>query len=317
MEVIIIRWWCWSSWLKILLLLLVLVILQPIIIVNSILQEDNNTNPRFEFLSPQHIKTKGYNNNNEIIIPGCTKPSGSISKRILIQDFLSDHDVELLLSFAKRGMKDFDNSEYGPTIFDPDLLMVLGPGAQIKRVDENQFTDEELQAYSRMMIKTKQFVMEQHELTTLYHTAPTFIARLRPPLTQQQQQQHEHDEYFHLHVDKNNTEHYSYSALLYLSDYGIDFNGGIFEFWDGETNNDTIWYIQPKKKSLLTFASGLENPHRVSPVIKGTRFALSTWWTCSKEYHFTKSRLSGLMMENKDKNSGGDINSFGKNNDEL
>ena len=35
-----------------------------------------------------------------------------------------------------------------------------------------------------------------------------------------------HDEYWHLHVDMNNTAHYHYSGLLYLSTYQTDFTGG-------------------------------------------------------------------------------------------
>jgi hypothetical protein len=35
-----------------------------------------------------------------------------------------------------------------------------------------------------------------------------------------------HDEYWHPHVDHNNTGHYHYSGLLYMSNYGLDFTGG-------------------------------------------------------------------------------------------
>jgi hypothetical protein len=36
-----------------------------------------------------------------------------------------------------------------------------------------------------------------------------------------------HDEYWHLHVDMNNTAHYHFSGLLYMSTYGKDFQGGL------------------------------------------------------------------------------------------
>ena len=35
-----------------------------------------------------------------------------------------------------------------------------------------------------------------------------------------------HDEYWHTHADMNNTAHYQYSGLMYLSTYGEDFTGG-------------------------------------------------------------------------------------------
>ena len=43
----------------------------------------------------------------------------------------------------------------------------------------------------------------------------------------------------HAHVDKNNTEHYDYSGLLYLSDYETDFTGGMFAFLDGQNGRYT------------------------------------------------------------------------------
>ena len=41
----------------------------------------------------------------------------------------------------------------------------------------------------------------------------------------------------HPHVDKNNTEHYDYSGLLYLSTHDDDFGGGLFQFLDSEESN--------------------------------------------------------------------------------
>ncbi len=45
------------------------------------------------------------------------------------------------------------------------------------------------------------------------------------------------DEYWHAHVDKNNTAHYDYSGLLYLSTYGKDFTGGRLTFVDADYNH--------------------------------------------------------------------------------
>jgi hypothetical protein len=47
-----------------------------------------------------------------------------------------------------------------------------------------------------------------------------------------------HDEYWHPHVDKQNTEHYDYSGLVYLKTHGEDFTGGLFSFLD--IVNETI-----------------------------------------------------------------------------
>lgn len=40
-----------------------------------------------------------------------------------------------------------------------------------------------------------------------------------------------HDEYWHPHVDRNNTPHYHYSGLLYMSTYDNDFSGGELIFF--------------------------------------------------------------------------------------
>lgn len=41
-----------------------------------------------------------------------------------------------------------------------------------------------------------------------------------------------HDEYWHPHADMNNTGHYHYSGLLYMSTYRKDFDGGMPTFTD-------------------------------------------------------------------------------------
>jgi hypothetical protein len=53
------------------------------------------------------------------------------------------------------------------------------------------------------------------------------------------------------------------------------FRGGAFSFHDGEA--DVVLY--PEAGSLLTFSSGAENPHSVSRVEAGCRFALVAWFT--------------------------------------
>ena len=123
-------------------------------------------------------------------------------------------------------------------------------------------------------------------------------------------------------MDKNNTAHYDYSGLLYLSEYGKDFEGGLFEFFHDNGRSDTL--IEPAPGRLFIFTSGRENPHRVrrmvgwsarirykhthlgsshtnrSPhftghthntqvqkVATGTRYVLSFWFTCREEYSFS------------------------------
>ena len=65
--------------------------------------------------------------------------------------------------------------------------------------------------------------------------------------------------------------------MIYLSDYEIDFTGGVFEFHTQHQEKEKkIAKIYPKKGMFVTFSSGYENPHRVNKVETGTRFAFST-----------------------------------------
>lgn len=121
-------------------------------------------------------------------------------------------------------------------------------------------------------------------------------------------------------MDRNNTPHYDYSGLIYLTTHGDDFVGGEFEFIDevdGEPGPDdhdprgtpasraieastaypeiavpapgTHWVnhtILPRAGRLLVFSSGAENLHRVRPVLGGTRVVLSMWYSCDKDREF-------------------------------
>ena len=87
---------------------------------------------------------------------------------------------------------------------------------------------------------------ETFQYSDIYFTAPTFITRLdgNTPWEPQRKSIIEyhlecyclfqyylieiHDEYWHKHADHNNTEHYHFSGLLYMSEYERDFEGGLW-----------------------------------------------------------------------------------------
>lgn len=96
----------------------------------------------------------------------------------------------------------------------------------------------------------------------------------------------------HPHVDKDNTQHYDYSGLLYLADYGEDFTGGLFAFND--KNDDQIF--EPARGRLMMFTSGKENLHQVQRVESGTRYVMSMWFSCDarKQFH---NFLDGKMHQ--------------------
>jgi len=102
-----------------------------------------------------------------------------------------------------------------------------------------------------------------------------------------------HDVYWMEHVDKNNTAHYDYSGLLYLTTIDDDFTGGMFEFVTevhdekGELADFELdEAVAPKAGRLISFTAGNENPHKVNLVKGGTRFVLSFWFTCDTSMKF-------------------------------
>ena len=159
--------------------------------------------------------------------------------------------------------------------------------------------------------------------TGLYFTAPTFITREVGgagwvPSTV-------HDEYWHPHVDKNNTAHYDYSGLVYLStqwdderwenegrggaDAGADFEGGTLQFFAPDAldcqpfeagegpcavRGSPELEVAPVAGRAIVFGSGAENAHRVTRVTRGTRYVLSFWFTCDARMEMG-SFLDGKM----------------------
>ncbi len=114
--------------------------------------------------------------------------------------------------------------------------------------------------------------------SALYFTAPTFLTRLSGENATWEASE-PHDEYYQWHVDRDNTPHYEFSGLLYLSDYDEDFEGGLFTYDDGSA-------VEPRRGRLNMFASGAENKHRVTQVTAGQRLTLSFWFACDPAYEF-------------------------------
>ena len=73
---------------------------------------------------------------------------------------------------------------------------------------------------------------------------------------------------------------------MYLSDYGIDFEGGLFDFVETSDEETTESTIVPTSGKLISFTAGSENPHRVNIVRGGERFVLSFWFTCDEKRGF-------------------------------
>lgn len=93
------------------------------------------------------------------------------------------------------------------------------------------------------------------------------------------------------HADKANNENYDWSGVLYLSSVNQDFRGGELVFIDADIDR----VVRPVRGRFLLFSSGLENVHRVLPMLDGLRYVVSFWFTCNAQHEhpiFNRSVLS-------------------------
>jgi len=138
--------------------------------------------------------------------------------------------------------------------------------------------------------RIKKFLTKEFGLTAhIYLTKPMFFSRMFG--SRNSEAKTFHDEYWHTHVDKEAYGTFIYTCLLYLSDFGTDFEGGQFVFDDKEGKHT----IEPTKGRLSCFTSGSENPHHVEKVDTGTRWAFTIAFTCD-----AKQKVPNFLETNKD-----------------
>jgi len=217
--------------------------------------------------------------------------------RIVIDDFATPEETAALLAIARRGMA-MGGGAGGPTILD------MASGA-LSRGDkfidmwvafnltgQKPFTRSELAPYKALTDRVAAAATEHFGATKLWLTAPSFFSRIsadRPPKI-------ENDEYWHSHVDKLQYGSFIYTALLYLNERGVDFEGGQLTF-DApstgggapheQTDVEVLGRVSPKPGRLVLFSSGHEHPHHVTEVTAGTRFAVTIAFTCDERAALT------------------------------
>lgn len=234
--------------------------------------------------------------------PAClTKKCG----RRVVDDLFSNEDIQTLHAIVEKGMNHRENKG-GPTILDINTGYIRDTDGLVNLFVGNTavFSDEDFAHYGRIITTLKAAVADTFNLQELYFTAPTFITRLDGNPAWEAKQMH--DEYWHPHADHNNTAHYHYSGLLYMSTYNEDFTGGKFKFIRPEfdlfehsnmvegdmtnlatpTDADVQLEVEPKAGRVVIFTAGHENTHYVERVTSGQRFVLSFWFTCNPQRQF-------------------------------
>lgn len=207
--------------------------------------------------------------------------------RHLIDSLFEDTDIDALLAIVEKGLalSPATQTSGGPSIFDLNTGFVRTPAGMeniFARKHENVFSPKEFEQYGKIIKKLKGILQERLDTTMLF-TSPSFVTRLSH--APEWQPAAMHDEYWHMHVDQNSTAHYTYSGLLYLSTYGVEFTGGrLFFYGKDEVTVEQI--VEPRRGRVAIFTSGPENPHNVEKLTSGNRYTLSFWFTCDAKREF-------------------------------
>ncbi|KAI3497972.1 hypothetical protein L1887_33635 [Cichorium endivia] len=80
-----------------------------------------------------------------------------------------------------------------------------------------------------------------------------------------------------------------YAAVCYLNSYGVDFNGGLFHFQDG---NPTTFI--PMAGDVLIYTADNRNVHSVEEITDGERLTLTLWFTRDKSHDEDSKLISSL-----------------------
>jgi hypothetical protein len=231
-------------------------------------------------------------------VPGCHP---SKCGRYVYDDFASPAEVARLKEMCERAIsaaKEGTVGRPGPTIVDINSGYLRDDEGLFNMYESNAgtlFSDDDYSFYRGVIERLRVSVSETFGLENAkypYFTATTFITRLQHD--DEWRPRGMHDVYWMDHVDKNNTGHYDYSGLLYLSTADDDFTGGMFEFVNESEELDEHGYptftldeaVAPKAGRMITFTAGNENPHKVNIVRSGTRYVLSFWFTCDSVKEF-------------------------------
>ncbi|KAJ9464738.1 hypothetical protein DIPPA_34589 [Diplonema papillatum] len=202
---------------------------------------------------------------------------GSVS----VDDFVPDAAADVLLKIAKKGLAmgkvtgpaGIVDLAQGIVSFEDQFVRynLMAKERLTAGIVDDLLTVEEVEAYRSHVRRLRDFVIEEFgsELQgkKLYLALPAFFSKLSagPGVT-------ENDEYWHQHIDTEQYGTFVFTTLTYLNSQGVDFEGGSLMINGKE--------VRPKKGKIAAFTSGTENPHFVERVTDGTRYALTTAFTC-------------------------------------
>ena len=214
---------------------------------------------------------------------GCSPQHTNRCGRVIVDQFATAKEVEALVAIAERGMQ-LGGGSGGPTILDL-VSGALSYGDKFIDVwaafdDSNgvrAYRRSELQVFQQVIERVSRLVESTYSVEGVHLTSPGFFSRINAAPAKIA-----NDEYWHPHVDTEQYESFVYTALLYLTDHGTDFEGGQLQFLQShaEASTEPVHAVKPAKGRLVLFTSGAEHPHRVTRVTNGTRLTVTIPFTC-------------------------------------
>jgi len=208
----------------------------------------------------------------------------SFCGRFVSDSVVTAEEAAKLQNIAKKGLS-LGGSNGGASILD------LHSGAlskgdsfvdvfqAMRSAGRSLITEDDFRAYISVKDKVHSAIAQafQVDQDKLFLTKPTFFSRITPKTASTI-----HDEYWHPHVDKTTYGSFHYTALVYLSTGGVDFDGGDFVFIDSKkgSSNSVNSTVEPRVARASSFTSGSENLHHVAKVSRGVRYAVTIAFTC-------------------------------------
>ena len=171
----------------------------------EIIQDDGDSNTLLSKRWPIQCSAHYSEDPRQKQFQGCTPVPGGTCDRLVVDQFLTDEEVQRLIHMADIGMATGQaeagaGAGAGPTIMDVNSGWVLPSGShQPTSIYSNGqiFTKADYTLYKNVISKLKARVEKTYDLNkkTLYFTAPTFITREigDPKWTPKTM----HDEYWH------------------------------------------------------------------------------------------------------------------------
>eukprot|EP01104_Vermistella_antarctica_P001234 TRINITY_DN11297_c0_g1_i1.p1 TRINITY_DN11297_c0_g1~~TRINITY_DN11297_c0_g1_i1.p1 ORF type:complete len:313 (-),score=70.33 TRINITY_DN11297_c0_g1_i1:52-990(-) len=202
-------------------------------------------------------------------------------------EIVSADEANQLLSMGEKYISITGGGSGPPSIFALDTGALSSDSVFVNSFMKETPIAAERDLIKRILVRLKGVVLEQFPAladSAIHVSSPVFFAQL----DSSKEAKTMNDEYWHYHLDIAQYGHFHFTTLVYLSDYGVDFDGGLFEFGvagteSSEGDYEHREYVEPQKGRVLMFTSGPEHPHRVQPVTRGKRWTLTLAFTCTED----------------------------------